>query len=80
MIVFYFLSSAAVFAQDKDSTATKTDSSTAKADSVNNKELSLDAYPYAFYTPETELAIGEVPFYVMPQLGGQYKMRGYYQG
>lgn len=25
-------------------------------------------------------AIGEVPFYALPQLGGQYKMRGYYQG
>lgn len=58
MIVFYLLWTTIIFAQDKDSTATKADSSTAKADSVNNKELSLDAYPYAFYTPETELAIG----------------------
>jgi hypothetical protein len=72
MIVFYLLSTTALFAQDKDSTTAKSDST--------NKKLSLDAYPYAFYTPETELAIGEVPFYVMPQLGGQYKMRGYYQG
>jgi len=65
MIVFYLLSTTALFAQDKDSTVTKTDSSTAKsdssdtkADSTNNKKLSLDAYPYAYYTPETELAFG----------------------
>ena len=25
-------------------------------------------------------AVGDVPFYALPQLGGQYKMRGYYQG
>jgi hypothetical protein len=58
MIVFYFLSTILLFSQDKDSTATKTDSSTANADSSKNKKLSIDAYPYAFYTPETQLAIG----------------------
>jgi len=51
MIVFYFLITTVLIAQEKDSTATN-------SDSVNNKKLSLDAYPYAFYTPETELAIG----------------------
>jgi outer membrane protein assembly factor BamA len=25
-------------------------------------------------------SVGNVPFYALPQLGGQYKMRGYYQG
>ncbi len=51
MIVFYLLSANLLFAQDKDSTKTK-------SDSTNNKKLSIDAYPYAFYTPETQLAIG----------------------
>ena len=58
MIVFYLLSTTALFAQDRDSTVTKTDSAQTKSDSIDSKELSLDAYPYAFYTPETELAIG----------------------
>lgn len=58
MIVFYLLSTTALFAQDRDSTVTKTDSTQTKSDSTDSKKLSIDAYPYAFYTPETELAIG----------------------
>ena len=27
-------------------------------DSTQSRKLSIDAYPYAYYTPETELAIG----------------------
>ena len=51
MIVFYFLAIHSSLAQDKDSVETK-------KDSTNKRQLSLDAYPYAFYTPETELAVG----------------------
>ena len=64
MIVFYLLSTTVLLAQDKDSTETKSDLSDTKADSSDtkanstSKKLSVDAYPYAFYTPETELAIG----------------------
>lgn len=54
-----------MYAQDKDTTSVKTDSSTVKsvssrteADSTNKNVMSLDAYPYAYYTPETELAFG----------------------
>ena len=41
MIVFYLLSTTALFAQDKDSTSAKTDSSIAKADSTNTKQIQL---------------------------------------
>jgi outer membrane protein assembly factor BamA len=51
MMAFYFFTVPVLYAQDKDSTGTK-------KDSTSKKQLSLDAYPYAFYTPETELAIG----------------------
>jgi outer membrane protein assembly factor BamA len=51
MIAFYFFIVTDLSAQEKDSTATP-------KDSTDKKQLSVDAYPYAFYTPETELAIG----------------------
>jgi len=65
MIVFCLLAGKLLLAQDKDSTATKTDSTKAtsdstetKTDSTKNRELSFNGYPYAYYTPETELAVG----------------------
>jgi len=65
MIVFYLLAGNLLLAQDKDSTATKTDSTKVtsdstetKTDSTKNRELSFNGYPYAYYTPETELAVG----------------------
>ena len=51
MIVFNFLFAPFSPAQDKDSTESK-------QDSLKKRELSFDGYPYAYYTPETELAVG----------------------
>jgi outer membrane protein assembly factor BamA len=51
MIVFCLITSSETIAQEKDTTETK-------EDSLKQRKLSFDAYPYAFYTPETQLAIG----------------------
>lgn len=51
MIVFCLLASLQTLAQEKDSTETK-------KDSIKQRELSFNGYPYAYYTPETELAVG----------------------
>ena len=58
MIVFCLVFSSLVCAQDKDSTSSKPDSSQTKVDSTGSRKLSFDGYPYAYYTPETELAVG----------------------
>ena len=50
MVVFCFYLSSFSFAQEEKKEADK--------DSTKKRQLSLDAYPYAFYTPETELAVG----------------------
>ena len=47
--------------EKKDSTSQTTTThkdSTSKADSLKKRVMSFDGYPYAFYTPETELAVG----------------------
>jgi outer membrane protein assembly factor BamA len=58
MVVFFILASSQFVAQDKDSTSSKPDSSQTKVDSTGSRKLSFDGYPYAYYTPETELAVG----------------------
>ena len=58
MVVFCILTSSQFVAQDKDSTSSKPDSSQTKVDSTGSRKLSFDGYPYAYYTPETELAVG----------------------
>lgn len=58
MVVFYLLIDVPIYPQENDSTKTKSDSSVTKTDSLGKKVMSLDAYPYAYYTPETELAFG----------------------
>ena len=56
VIVFCLITIAAANSQSDDK---KNEKQEAKKDSSNKKDLSLDAYPYAFYTPETELAMGQ---------------------
>ncbi len=51
MIVLFLLTLSNSFAQDKDTTESK-------QDSVKQRKLSFNGYPYAYYTPETELAVG----------------------
>ena len=51
MIVFFLFANSKSLAQDTDTTE-------AKKDSLKKRELSFDGYPYAYYTPETELAVG----------------------
>jgi len=58
MVVFCILTSSQFVAQDKDSTSSKPDSSQTKVDSTGSRKLSFNGYPYAYYTPETELAVG----------------------
>ena len=50
-IVFCLLTFSYSFAQDKYTTE-------AKQDSLKKRDLSFNGYPYAYYTPETELAVG----------------------
>lgn len=67
------------------------DEKESKPDSSGKRELSLNAYPYAYYTPETELAFGAggiLVFYTsdssitLPSkivLGGYYSTKGQYK-
>ena len=51
MVVFFLFNPFNTLAQEKDSTETK-------QDSLKQRKLSFNGYPYAYYTPETELAVG----------------------
>ena len=77
MFVLCLFASSQTSAQDNDSTETK-------QDSVKQRKLSFDGYPYAFYTPETELAVGVggiIIFYASDTLiakPSQIELSGYY--
>ena len=64
IFVFAIISNDSLRSQNHESTKDSTgkvavtDSIEAKKDSVKLRELSFNGYPYAYYTPETELAVG----------------------
>ena len=56
IILSFLITQPVVFGQNKGNSESESDST--KSDSTNSRELSIDAYPYVYYTPETQLAFG----------------------